>query len=127
MKAISAEAIALYLQELEARGLAASTIKKDRAAINRFAKYLHALRAIDATEILMIGGPKMHRVPSTRDSLDSETWQRVQQATRASAAGGSALAARDEAMIALLGACGLRNEEVRSQRTTHRFQRGRRT
>jgi len=124
VEAITADAIALYLQELEQRDLAASTIKKDRAAINRFAKYLHALRAIDATEILMIGGPKMHRAPSTRDSLDSESWQRVRQAARARAGAGSALAARDEAIITLLGACGLRNEEVRSLRD--RFLRGRR-
>lgn len=46
---------------------------------------------------------------------------------RARAAAGSALAARDEAIITLLGACGLRNEEVRSLRTTDRFPRGRRT
>ncbi len=127
VEAISADAIALYLQELEQRGLAASTIKKDRAAINRFAKYLHALRAIDATEILMIQGARMHKGSSTRGSLDPETWQRVQQVARARAANGSALAVRDEAIITLLGACGLRNEEVRSLRVNDRFARGRRT
>ncbi len=103
MEAISADAIALYLQELEQRGLAASTIRKDRAALNGFAKYLHALRAIDVTEILMIQGPRMHRAPSTRDSLDTETWQRVQQTARARAEAGSALAARDEAIIVCSG------------------------
>jgi len=50
IEAITADAIAEYLQVLEQRGLSASTIKKDRAAINRFVRYLHTLRALDATE-----------------------------------------------------------------------------
>lgn len=120
VEAITADAIAAYLHELEQRGLAPSTVKKDRAAINRFAKYLHALRVLDATEILMIDGPKMRRTASTRDSLDQATWGRVQKIARARLAPDakqrttSTLAARDLAILMLLGACGLRNEEVRT-------------
>jgi len=120
VEAITADAIAAYLKELEHRGLAASTIKKDRAAINRFAKYLHTLRLIDATELLMIDGPRMRRAPSTRDSLDQATWQRVQKIARARLTpdarqrSTATLAARDLAILMLLGACGLRNEEVRA-------------
>lgn len=68
IEAITADAIAAYLEELEHRGLSPSTAKKDRAAINRFAKYLHTLRQIDATEILMPTDPAMRAAPSTCDS-----------------------------------------------------------
>lgn len=120
VEAFTADAVAAYLLELEDHGLAGATIRKDRAAINRFAKYLHALRLIDATEILMIGGPRIPKQPATRDSLDADTWARVQQIARArlTPAGrqrtSATFAARDLAVLLLLGACGLRNEEVRA-------------
>ena len=68
----------------------------------------------------MIDGPRMRRAPSTRDSLDHDTWQRVQKIARARLTPNArqrstlTLAARDLAIVMLLGACGLRNEEVRT-------------
>lgn len=124
VEALTADAIALYLQALEDRGLSASTIRKDRAAINGLAKYLHAMRAIDATEILMLPGPRLERGEQIRDALPPETWDTVQRLSRARARDGDALAARDHAVITLLGACGLRNEEVRSLRLTDLQRRG---
>ena len=50
--ALTADAVAAYITELE-RGRAPATVKKERAAINRLARYLHTLGAIDATEILI--------------------------------------------------------------------------
>lgn len=118
--AITADAVAAYLDELEARGLAVVTIKKDRAAVNRFVRYLHTLRLIDATEILMIEGPRTRGAPSARPSLDLEQWRRVQQIAADRLVPdprhrwSPTLAARNAAIIQLLGACGLRNEEVRA-------------
>ena len=120
VEAITADAIADYLLHLEDRGLSVSTIKKDRAAINRFVRYLHTLRVIDATEILMIEGPRMHRGASARPALDEASWRRVQAVARARLQPDArqrstpTLAARDHAVLMLLGACGLRNEEVRT-------------
>ncbi len=73
---LTADAVAAYISELETRK-AAATVKKERAAINRLAKYLHALGAIDATEILMIEGSRAAAQPRRRDALDAATWKRV--------------------------------------------------
>ena len=59
------------------------TVKKERAAINRLAKYLHTLGAIDATEILMIEGSRGGAHPRRRDALDALTWKRVRDVARA--------------------------------------------
>jgi len=124
VEALTADAIAHYLQALEHRGLSASTIRKDRAAINGLAKYLHALRAIDATEILMLPGPRLERGEQIREALAPETGEAVQRLSRARARGGDVLAARNHAVITLLGACGLRNEEVRFLRLEDLHHRG---
>lgn len=126
IEALTADAVAAYLYELEARGLSVTTIRKDRAAINRFARYLHTLRLIDATEILMVDGPRLHAALPPRDNLDAATWQRVQRLAAGREPGprrDPATAARDGAIILLLGACGLRNEEVRQLPVAAVYQR----
>jgi hypothetical protein len=55
--AFTADALAAYVDHLEAHK-APATVRKERAALNRLARYLHALGAIDATEILMIEGTR---------------------------------------------------------------------
>lgn len=62
---LTADAVAAYISELETRK-AAATVKKERTAINRLAKYLHTLGAIDATQILMIEGSRAAAQPRRR-------------------------------------------------------------
>jgi hypothetical protein len=57
LSAFTVDALAAYLDELEATR-APATVKKERAALNRLAKYLHTLGVIDATEILLIEGSR---------------------------------------------------------------------
>ena len=116
--ALTADAVAAYITELETRK-APATVKKERAAINRLAKYLHTLGAIDATEILMIEGSRAAAQPRHRDALDAATWKRVKDAARARLHQGprgrtsTAAAHRDLALILVLGGMGLRSEEAR--------------
>ena len=115
---LTADAVAAYISELETRK-AAATVKKERAAINRLAKYLHTLGAIDATEILMIEGSRAAGQPRRRDALDAATWKRVKDGARARLHQGPrgrtsrAVAHRDLALILALAAMGLRSEEAR--------------
>jgi hypothetical protein len=107
-------------EELEAhKAPATATVKKERAAINRLAKYLHTVGAIDATEILMIEGSRTGAQPRRRDALDAMTWKRVKDVARARLHQGprgrtsTAAAHRDLALILVLGEMGLRSEEAR--------------
>jgi len=78
--ALTADALAAYL---DARGQDASsaTVKKERAALNKLARYLHTLGAIDATEILMVAGPRRAAGQEVmRDALDDGTPEAVRAA-----------------------------------------------
>lgn len=116
--AVTADVVAAYVTELEARK-APATVKKERAAINRLAKYLHTVGVIDATEILMIEGSRGAALSGRRDALDAATWKRVKDAARARLHQGPRgrtsrpAAHRDLALILLLGELGLRSEEAR--------------
>jgi site-specific recombinase XerD len=116
--ALTADVVAAYVTELEARK-APATVKKERAALNRLARYLHTLGAIDATEILMIEGSRGGAQPRRHDALDAATWKRVKDAARARLHQGprgrtsKAAAHRDLALILVLGEMGLRSEEAR--------------
>ncbi len=120
-RALTADAVAAYVVELE-REKAAATVKKERSAINRLARYLHTLGAIDATEILMIEGSRSNGRPRRREALTSERWEQVKDAARARTTAdprrrsSQAAAARDLALILVLGEMGLRSEEARSAR-----------
>jgi site-specific recombinase XerC len=123
VSAFDADAMAAYFDAREAAGVAAATMKKDRAALSRLAKYLHTLGAIDATELLMVEvGAEREAEVRRRDALDEVTWQRVKMVARQRfhqpPAGRSSreAAARDLAMLLLLGDMGLRSEEVRGLR-----------
>jgi site-specific recombinase XerD len=116
--AFTSEALVLYLDALEAR-CSAATVKKERAALRKLAKYLHQLGALDATVILMIEIPTVTGHTSERQGLDRRSWERVLTVARARLAGstrgrGSAVAAvRDLALIQTLGGAGLRSHEAR--------------
>jgi len=51
--AFTSEALIEYLEQLEER-CSPSTVKKERAALRRLARYLHQLQLLDATVILMV-------------------------------------------------------------------------
>jgi integrase len=121
--ALTADVVAAYITELEALK-APATVKKERAALNRLARYLHTLGAIDATEILMIEGSRGGVQPRRRDALDALAWRRVKDVARARLHQGprgrtsTATGHRDLALILALGEMGLRSEEARVLRTT---------
>ncbi len=127
--AFTADALAAYLDAREQQ-CSSATVKKERAALNKLARYLHTVGAIDATEVLMVAGPR-HATgdAETRDTLDLETWKRVKQLARAREAcaatgrASRAAAVRDTAIVVLLGEAGLRNEELRQLRRDDVFVR----
>jgi hypothetical protein len=57
LTAFTADTLAAYLDELEDQGRASGTITRERAALNRLAKHLHTLGAINTTAILLAGAP----------------------------------------------------------------------
>jgi len=75
-QALTADAVAAYVNLLE-QTKAPATVKKERSAINRLARYLHTLGAIDATEILMIEGSRADARPRSREALSRERWEQV--------------------------------------------------
>ena len=114
---LTADAVAAYISELETRK-AAATVKKERTAINRLAKYLHTLGAIDATQILMIEGSRAAAQPrrptrwmSPLGNASRTARARLHQGPRGRTS--RAAAHRDLALILALGAMGLRSEEAR--------------
>lgn len=116
--AFTSEALVLYLDELEAR-CSPATVKKERAALRKLARYLHQLGALDATVILMIEIPTLTGHSTERQGLDRRSWEQVLTIARARLAGstrgrGSRVAAvRDLALIQTLGGAGLRSREAR--------------
>ena len=119
----------MYLDELEAR-CSPATVKKERAALRKLARYLHQLGRLDATVILMIEIPTVSGETQLREGLDRKTWERVLTVARArltgsaSGRGSRAAAIRDLAVIQALGGAGLRSHEVRTL-AADPFERGR--
>lgn len=128
--AFTADALAAYLDELEDHGRSPGTVKKERAALNRLAKYLHTVGAINATAILLVESSTIDDRARTRDALDADTWARVKAVARARLAPGPATrttrpaALRDLCLLLLLGEQGLRSDEARSAERDHVFARG---
>jgi len=133
LQALTADAVAGYLDCLEAAGRAATTVRKERSAINRLVKQLaleQRLHPIEASTILMVeaASPDTSQLP--RRALDEATWQRVKAAARARlhpgprARASTETATRDLAIVLCLGELGLRNGEARSL-TLQSIRRGR--
>jgi len=126
--ALTADAVAGYLDGLEAQGRSPATVRKERAALNRLTRYLQLVGAIDHTtalEILDVEAVTVSGRPRQHPGLDEATWQRVKDraaarvlkltpAGRASAP----VATRDLAIVVCLGELGLRSEELRRLRLT---------
>ncbi len=119
VEAFTADALAEYLDEIE-QDKAPATVKKERAALNRLAKYLHKIGRIDATEILMIETTGLTEGELVkRDALEETTWRvvkaiaraRLQQEPRGRTS--APAARRDLAIVLALGDMGLRSAELR--------------
>jgi site-specific recombinase XerD len=115
----TAGALIAYLEELEQR-CSPATVKKERAALRKLARYLHQLQLIDATVVLMVEIPTVTDMSPARRGLDRPSWERVLTFARARLAGSARArcsphtAARDLALIQVLGGAGLRSQEARS-------------
>ena len=122
----TADAVASYLDELEALGRSQATVRKERAALNRLARHLLLIGAIEqrvALEILDVEASTTTGRPRQRPALDEVTWLRVKDRAAArvlelSATGRASApaATRDLAIIVCLGELGLRSEELRTLR-----------
>lgn len=124
--ALTADAVASYLDALEAHGRSPATVRKERAALNRLTRYLQLVGAIDQTtalEILDVEPVTISGRPRQRPALDEATWRAVKDRAAARvlelAAAGRAsgpVATRDLAIVVCLGELGLRSEELRRLR-----------
>ena len=124
--AFTADAIASYLDALEALGRSKATVRKERAALNRLARHLLLIGAIEqrvALEILDVEASTTTGRPRQRPALDPVAWQRVKDRAAArvlelSAEGRASAptATRDLAIVVCLGELGLRSEELRTLR-----------
>jgi site-specific recombinase XerD len=127
--AFTCEALIEYLEQLEER-CSPSTVKKERAALRKLARYLHQLQLLDATVILMVEIPTVSDHALARQGLDRETWRRVLTLARARLTPAAhqrcslQVAARDLALIQTLGGAGIRSQEARTL-PTDPFDQGR--
>jgi site-specific recombinase XerD len=119
VSSFTSEAFVGYLDELEER-CSPATVKKERAALRKLARYLHQLHLIDATVILMVEIPTVNDTAPTHQGLDRATWEAVLTVARARltaparARGSQAAAIRDLALLQVLGGAGLRSGEARA-------------
>jgi site-specific recombinase XerD len=117
--AFTSQAFVGYLDELEQR-CSASTVNKERAALRKLARYLHQLRLIDATVVLMVEIPTVTDTAPARRGLDRPSWEGVLTVARARLTASARrrcsphTAARDLALIQVLGGTGLRSHEARA-------------
>jgi integrase len=119
----TADAVASYLGDLEAQGRSKATVRKERAALNRLARHLLLIGAIEqrvALEILDVEASTMTGRPRQRPALDEITWRRVKDRAAArvleliaTGRASAPTATRDLAIIVCLGELGLRSEELR--------------
>jgi integrase len=122
----TADAVASYLDGLEALGRSKATVRKERAALNRLARHLLLIDAIEqraALEILDVEASTTTGRPRQRPALDAVTWRCVKDRAAARvlelSANGRAsapTATRDLAIVVCLGELGLRSEELRTLR-----------
>lgn len=107
------------MEQLESR-CSPSTVKKERAALRKLARYLHQLHLVDATVILMVEIPTVKDLAPPRVGLDRETWERVLAVARARLSPAAQkrssrqVVTRDLALIQSLGGTGLRSAEART-------------
>ena len=113
---LTAANLARYHEYLVASDRSSATVKKDRAALNSFLRWLSEheyLPARQAREALAVRLPRARR--QTRDApkaLSAEQYQRLIREAKARIADDLLAGARDLAIILVLGDAGLRCEEL---------------
>jgi len=113
---LTAANLARYHAHLVAGDRSSATVKKDRAALNSFLRWLSEheyLPARQAREALAVRLPRARR--QTRDApkaLSAEQYQRLIREAKARIADDPLAGARDLAIILVLGDAGLRCEEL---------------
>jgi site-specific recombinase XerD len=108
--------MAAYHAHLVAGGRSSATVRKDRAALNTFLRWLsdhELLPAAQAREALAVRLPKARRM--TREapkSLSAGQYERLVREAKAPIADDPLAATRDLAIVLVLGDAGLRCEEL---------------
>lgn len=113
---LTAVNVAAYHAQLVAGGLASATIKKERAALNSFLRWLveHELIApAQAREALAIRLPRARQAPrAAPKALSRSDYEALLRAAQAAIVSDPLAGARDLAIVLVLGDAGLRCEEL---------------
>jgi integrase/recombinase XerC len=113
---VTAANLSRYHAHLVAGGRASATVKKDRAALNSFVRYLaehEHLPGRQAREVLAVRLPRAKR--TTRDTpkaLTGDQYRRLIREAKARIVDDPLAGARDVAILLVLGDAGLRCEEL---------------
>jgi integrase/recombinase XerD len=115
--AITVAALAAYQQQLRDAGASELTVRKDRAAINTFIRWLVDHDRLDARQArlaLSVQSPRRSDQDARRPiiALTVQEYERLLTHAHAEVAGDPLLGWRDVAIIRTLGECGLRAEEL---------------
>lgn len=113
---LTAENVARYHTHLVAGGLSSATVKKDRAALNSWLRWLvehDRIPAGQAREALAVRLPRAERTERERPkALSAAEYERLLRAAKARIADDPLAGARDLAIVLTLGDAGLRCEEL---------------
>ncbi|MFZ0042570.1 MAG: tyrosine-type recombinase/integrase [Solirubrobacteraceae bacterium] len=114
---ITVEGLAAYQQQLRGAGASEFTVRKDRAAINTFIRWLVDHEQLDAGQArlaLSVQSPRPSDADARRAiiALTVAEYERLLTQAHAQVATDPLLGWRDVAIIRTLGECGLRAEEL---------------
>ena len=113
---LTAAGVARYHAWLVAGGRSSATVKKDRAALNSFLRWLAAhdkVPAAQAREALAVRLPRAQRADrETPKALDEAQYERLLREAKARIADDTLRGVRDHAIVLVLGDGGLRCEEL---------------
>ena len=113
---LTAANVARYHAHLVAGGRSTATVKKDRAAVNSFLRWLvehDRLPAAQVREALAVKLPRAQRTePEVPKALSAGQYERLLREAKARIADDPLAGARDLAIVLVLGDAGLRCEEL---------------
>ncbi len=112
---VTAANVAAYHSQLVADGLASATVKKERAALNSFLRWLvdhDRVAPAQARKALAIRLPRARQAPRMPKALSKEDYEALLRAAQAAIVDDPLAGARDLAIVLVLGDAGLRCEEL---------------
>jgi integrase/recombinase XerC len=113
---LTAASVARYHAHLVAGGRSTATVRKDRAALNSFLRWLVAHERLPAAQVrdaLAVRLPRAQRAePEAPKALTGVQYERLLRAAKARIADDPVAGARDLAIVRVLGDAGLRCEEL---------------